>query len=148
MIEFIFYCLILVKVLLLEGRYQSEATVAFYFSQSNFVPFKTVFNYIQKLLQSRINADTVIKNLVGNLIVLFPMGCFLPCLFRPFRRFRHVLLLCFGVVLTVELLQPALKIGFFDIDDFIFNIGGACMGFGIINIPKVKSLLQKIYIYN
>ncbi len=148
MLAFILYCLILVKVLLLDGRYQSEATSAFYLSQSNFIPFKTVFDYIQKLMQSRINADTVIKNLVGNFIVLFPMGCFLPCLFHPFRRLHYVLLLCFGVVLTVELLQPALRIGFLDIDDFIFNLSGACIGFWITNIPKMKGLLQKMYIYN
>ncbi len=146
-IAFIIYCLALVKVLLLDGRHRSEASVAYFFSQSNLIPFGTVFDYLQKLAADRINADTVFVNLTGNLIVLFPMGCFLPCLFPPFRRFRSTLLLCLGIVFAVELLQPILRIGFFDIDDFIFNIGGACLGFGTVHIPPIRKLLQKMYIY-
>ncbi len=141
------YSLALVKFLLLDGRIYTEDTIGFYFSQSNLIPFRSIWNYIEKLSADRINIGTVIKNIVGNLIVLFPMGCFLPCMFKPMRKYRSTLAVCLGVVLFVELLQPLLRMGFFDIDDFIFNLSGASLGYLIVHIPFVNRILRRIYIY-
>ncbi len=144
---FVIYCLALVKVLLLDGRVQSESSVWFYFRYSNYIPFKTVINYIQMLAKQQINSETAIVNLVGNLIVLFPMGCFLPCMFPRFRKLRHTFFLCLCLVCAVELTQPLLRIGFFDIDDFILNLGGAVLGFLTVQIPPITRMLKKLYIY-
>ncbi len=141
------YCLALVKFLLLDGRVHTEDTIGFYFSQSNLIPCKSIWSYIEKLAADRINPSTVIKNIVGNLIVLFPLGCFLPCMFKSMRKLRNTLAVCFGVVLAVELLQPLLRVGFFDIDDFIFNLSGACLAYLIVHIPFVNKLLKKTHIY-
>ena len=145
---FVIYCLALVKFLLLDGRHvHTEATIGEFFSRSNFIPFKTVYDYIVRLKNDTINADIVIKNLIGNLIVLFPMGCFLPCMFAFFRKFWKVLALCFGIVLFVELLQLFLRMGSLDVDDFIFNLSGACLGYAFVHIPFLQKMLQKIYVY-
>ncbi len=146
-IFFCIYCLALVKFLLLDGRIYTEDTVGFYFSQSNLIPFKTVWDYVEKLAADKINIGTVVKNLVGNLIVLFPMGCFLPCMFKAMRKYRSTLAVCAAVVLAVELLQPLLRMGFFDIDDFIFNLAGASAGYLVVHIPFVNRLLQRIFVY-
>ena len=145
---FVIYCLALVKFLLLDGRHvHTEATIGEFFSRSNFIPFKTVYDYIVRLKNDTINADIVIKNLVGNLIALFPMGCFLPCMFASLRKFWKVLALCFGIVLFVELLQLLLRMGSLDVDDFIFNLSGACLGYGFVHIPFLQKMLQKTYVY-
>ena len=145
---FVIYCLALVKFLLLDGRhFHTEATIGEFFSRSNFIPFKTVYDYIIRLKNDTINADIVIKNLIGNLIVLFPMGCFLPCMFASLRKFWKVLALCFGIVLFVELLQLLLRMGSLDVDDFIFNLSGACLGYGFVHIPFLQKMLQKTYVY-
>ena len=145
---FVIYCLALVKFLLLDGRHvHTEATVREFFSRSNLIPFKTVYDYIVRLQNDSINVDIVVKNLIGNLIVLFPMGCFLPCMFASFRKFWKVLALCFGIVLFVELLQLLLRMGSLDVDDFIFNLSGACLGYGFVHIPFLHQILQKTYVY-
>ena len=141
------YCLALIKFLLLDGRIHTENTISFYYRQSNLIPFKSIWNYMSKLNENRINLDIVVKNIVGNLIVLFPMGCFLPCMFKKMRKFKNTLAVCFCVVLIIELLQPLLRIGFFDIDDFIFNLSGASLAFLIVHIPFVNKLLKKSHIY-
>ena len=141
------YCLALIYLFFIKGRYYSEDTIGFYFSQSNFVPFKSVCTYISKLTADRINLDIVIRNIAGNLIVLFPMGCFLPCMFRFCRKLKSTLSVCFAVVLAVEVLQPLLRVGFLDVDDIIFNLAGAGLGFLFVNIPFVNRQLKKTYIY-
>ncbi len=144
---FVIYCLALVKFLLLEGRYHTENSIEFYIRRSNFIPFKTVWDYIVKLSENRIELDIVIRNLAGNLIVLFPMGCFLPCMFKKFQNIGTAIALCFGIVLFVELLQMILRIGFLDVDDFILNLGGAALGYLFVHIPFFNKLLQKTYVY-
>ncbi len=146
-IFFCIYCLALIKFLLLDGRVHTDNTIGSYFSQSNLIPFKTVWDYISKLNENRIDSDIVIKNIAGNFIVLFPMGCFLPCMFKRMRKFKNTLAVCFMVVLTFELLQPLLRVGFFDIDDFILNLSGASLAFLIVHIPFVNMLLKKSCIY-
>ncbi len=141
------YCLALIKFLLLDGRIHTEDTIGFYFGQSNVIPFRSIWNYIERLSADRINLGTVIKNIVGNLVVLFPMGCFLPCLFKGMRRYRNTLAVCFGVVFVVELLQPLLRVGFFDIDDFILNLAGASLAYLFVHAPFVNKLLRRTNIY-
>ena len=145
---FVIYCLALVKFLLLDGRHvNTEASIREFFCRSNFIPFKTVYDYIIRLKNDTINADIVIKNLVGNLIVLFPMGSFLPCMFQKCRKWWKALLICFCIVLFVESVQLLARIGSLDIDDFIFNLTGACMGYAFVHIPILQKLLKKTYIY-
>ncbi len=145
---FVIYCLALVKFLLLDGRHiNTEATIGEYFSRSNFIPFKTIWEYMIRLREDSINVDIVIKNIVGNLIVLFPMGCFLPCMFKTFRKHWKVMAVCFCIVLFVEVLQLLLRMGSLDIDDFIFNLSGAILGYLFVHIPFLNNLLKKFYVY-
>lgn len=145
---FVIYCLALVKFLLLDGRHiHSGASLGDMLVRSNLIPFKTVWDYVVRLREDSINVDIVVKNLVGNFIVLYPMGCFLPCMWRPFRKFPATLALCFGIVLSVELLQLLLRMGSLDIDDFIFNLSGASLGYLTVRIPFINTLLKKIFIW-
>ena len=142
--SFVFYCLILIKLLFLDMRIQYSYSVLW--NHINLVPFKTFYDYIVKITTGRINTDVAVRNLVGNLVVFFPMGCYLPCLFRKLGKAKRFCLMMTGMLVGVELLQLLHCIGSFDIDDILFNFGGAMAGFGIVHIPAVHRLLKKLQI--
>lgn len=72
------------------------------------------------------------------------MGMALPCLFKKLNRFWKVILTVLGIVVLVEIVQGILRVGSIDIDDVIFNVVGAMIGYWVIIMPPVKKLLTKI----
>ena len=144
---FVFYCLVLLYIFILtriNTHIRPYESIGDFLSRINLIPFGTVYEYIDKIINNRINVDTAITNLVGNMIVFLPMGTFLPCLFRKMRSFRKTVLTVFFIVLGIELIEIILAMGAFDIDDFIFNLGGAMIGYTIVCIPFVKKMMQFI----
>lgn len=142
---FIIYCLILVYVLFLSRGTRVGFTFAEYMRRfTNFIPFKTIIEYAQRYSNGYWRLATL--NLLGNLALFVPMGMALPCLFKKLNRFCKVILTVLGMVVIVELVQGVLRVGSIDIDDVIFNVVGAMIGYGIIMIPFVHKLLVKAYI--
>ncbi len=94
----------------------------------NFTPFKTIGIY-----------NTFDKQVIGNFIMLFPLGIYLPLLYRKLRRpsgFLAVLFLSFIISVGIEVLQLATSYRSTDIDDVILNTTGACLGFLIYQLFK------------
>ena len=142
---FIIYCFVLVYVLFLSRGTRDGYTFAEYMRRfTNFIPFKTIVEYVQRYIDGYRNLSVL--NLLGNLALFVPMGMALPCLFKKLNRFWKVILTVFGMVVIVELVQGVLRVGSIDIDDVIFNVVGAMIGYGIIMIPFVHKLLVKAYI--
>ena len=50
-------------------------------------------------------------------------------------------------ILCAETVQLFTLLGSFDIDDFIFNLSGACLGFAVVRIPFINRLLKRIFVY-
>ena len=48
------------------------------------------------------------------------------------------------MVVAVEITQWLLRVGSIDIDDVIFNVSGAMIGYAIVKIPTINKLLQRI----
>ena len=145
---FAFYCLALLYIFILSRintHVRSYESIRDVLLRINLIPFKTVYGYIEKIVNNRINVDTAVANLVGNLIVFLPMGAFLPCLFRKMRSFRKTVLTVLCIVLGIELIEIVFAMGAFDIDDFIFNLGGAMIGYALICIPFVRQIRDKIF---
>jgi glycopeptide antibiotics resistance protein len=95
----------------------------------NFIAFNTIGRY-----------DTFDKQVIGNFIMLFPLGIYLPLLLKRLRRlsgFFAVLLIAFLVSLGIEVLQLATSYRSTDIDDVILNTMGACFGFLIYQLLKI-----------
>ncbi len=69
------------------------------------------------------------RQIAGNLIMLFPLGIYLPLLYKRFSGFLQVALLSLLVSITIELLQLATSYRSADIDDILLNTFGACAGF-------------------
>lgn len=79
------------------------------------------------------------KQVIGNLVMLLPLGIYLPLIFKRLRKaynFFVVLLICFLVSVGIELLQLATSYRSTDIDDVILNTLGGGAGFLIYQLIK------------
>jgi glycopeptide antibiotics resistance protein len=100
----------------------------------NMVPvLNTATYYINALHDHDDNALLhALENIIGNLILLIPLGILLPCIFRSARSFKSVLTTCLICSSSIELIQFFLRqIGTFrtvDIDDLILNTIGGMLG--------------------
>ncbi len=140
---FALYCLILIYVLFLSRGVRTHYPYAQYFQQfTNFIPFKTIVEYIQRYQNGFRNIS--ILNLLGNFVLFLPMGIFCTCLFPKLDRFWKVVLCVLGMVFLVEVAQGLLRVGSIDIDDVIFNLGGAMLGYGIFKLPLIHCFLVKV----
>ena len=89
MILFILYCLALVYVLFLNNLHRTGLNTfgisvfsKEHIEMCNIVPFKTIFEYFQRLAEHTINTNIVVMNLLVNLILFLPMGMAIPVLFE------------------------------------------------------------------
>lgn len=145
---FVIYCIVLLYVFILtriNTHIHPYENVSDFLVRINLIPFRTVYEYIDKIINNRINIDTAIANLIGNIIVFLPMGAFLPFIFQKIRSFKKTILTIFLIVLGIELIEIIFAMGAFDIDDFIFNLGGAMIGYSITLIPFVAKLRNRIF---
>ncbi len=69
------------------------------------------------------------RQIVGNLIMLFPLGIYLPLLNKRLNNFFLFLLVSLVVACSIELFQLATKFRSADVDDVILNATGAVVGF-------------------
>jgi glycopeptide antibiotics resistance protein len=80
---------------------------------------------------------SVIYQSVGNLLMLMPLGAYLPMLLPAARNARTTVLAGFGVSVSIELAQLAISsmLGYTykiaDVDDVILNTAGVAIGFGM-----------------
>lgn len=100
-------------------------------TSSNFIPFKTINFYLSSILNSSINKSIPLKNLVGNLILFIPMGIYLPYFLKKLNRVWAFIIVLILLLFLIELTQVVTRRGSFDIDDFILNMLGSMLGFGL-----------------
>ena len=137
------YCFILIYILFLSRGANIHYTYAQYFRQfTNFIPFRTIVEYIDRYNNGFRNLSVV--NLLGNFILFTPMGMLLPCVATELNRFWKVTLTVLVMVVAVEITQGILRVGSVDIDDVLFNVIGAIIGYGMIKIPFVFKFFKKI----
>ena len=95
----------------------------------NLEPFRTINIY-----------QTLGKQIMGNFVMLLPLGIYLPLMYRRLRKayqFFLILLICFLVSLGIELLQLATSYRSADIDDVILNTLGGATGFLIYQLIRM-----------
>lgn len=139
---FSIYCLVMIYLLFLSRPLRLDHSIGDFFQHnSNFVPFKTIMEYIERYKNGFRTASFI--NLAGNLFAFFPMGIFLPCLFKSMRRFGRFFLSISGMVVLVEITQLFLRAGVIDIDDVIFNVFGAVVGYTFVVLPLACKHFKK-----
>lgn len=109
----------------------------------NLIPFATVTLFINAYKDSALETHSVVENILGNLFVFMPFAFFVPNVFKGINSFFKFLIFISLTVFVIECLQIVFLTGSADIDDFILNVGGAAIAYGILNIPKIKSLINK-----
>ena len=140
---FIIYCFVLVYVLFLSRGTRDGFTFAEYMRRfTNFIPFKTIVEYVQRYIDGYRNLSVL--NLLGNFVLFMPMGVLLPCVIRKLDRFWKVTLTVLGMVVMVEIVQGILRVGSVDIDDVLFNVVGAMIGYGLVRLPFIYNFFKKI----
>jgi glycopeptide antibiotics resistance protein len=88
------------------------------------------------------NIDIPIKNLFGNLIMFLPMGIYLPYYVKKINKVSRFAVSMLIFLFVIEVIQLVTRRGSFDIDDFILNMVGALIGFGIWKTKVVQNLLR------
>lgn len=94
-------------------------------------------------MENRWMLGLAVKNLFGNFILFYPMGVFLPCLFKGARTVKKTLLIALCTILSVETVQIIFRLGIFDIDDLLLNVAGWILGFITISIPFIRECMGK-----
>lgn len=130
---FAVYVLIMLYLMLIRGR---TPTITDYWAQFrenlNLIPFDTILYFI-RLLFSHSSAMVIhaVKNLVGNVVMFFPLGFCLPWCFSSCGTLRKTLCVSAACITTVEIIQVTTLRGFCDIDDLMLNLIGVWIGYMI-----------------
>jgi glycopeptide antibiotics resistance protein len=84
--------------------------------------------------QFRITSTQVI----GNLVMLLPLGIYIPLLFPRLSGFFRVFIICLLVSVAIELMQLITSVRSTDIDDVILNTSGAVVGYIIYKLARLR----------
>ena len=135
----IVYCAILVKVMIFkEVPLIRIGSVMIYFGGSqtgpaNLVPFRTILIYL--LGEKGLMIGGI--NLVGNIVLLMPVGFLIPLVFRN-MTWKKTLAIAVAAGFAIEGMQVVLRVGIFDIDDVILNGLGVMVGYWLFTILAKK----------
>ena len=91
-------------------------------------------------------------NVLLNVAMFGPLGCFLPLLGKKFRKWYLTIPAGFGTSLAIELLQLAMGRGICDVDDLFCNTLGAVIGYllvmSILSLRNQKgSRIKPVLVY-
>jgi len=131
-ILFSIYLLILLKVILfkypipireiLKGH---QIPISYKIKSSNFIPLKSIFQFLFKGNNIKIS----LENVLGNIVVFVPFGFLLPTLLDRTNKFKIVVLSSFILSLMFEVIQLFTVLGDFDVDDILLNTIGGILGY-------------------
>ncbi|USB34953.1 VanZ family protein [Paenibacillus sp. YPG26] len=125
------YCITLIYIVWIRGNMPSDRFL------HNFIPFKTILSYLEFH-----SIRVAIQNVLGNLLLIFPMGAFA---FYNIRLMKGT-----GVFIYALLISIIIELGQFllflvgisgrviDIDDIILNTSGCIAGFYIVRFLHKK----------
>lgn len=111
------------------------------FQSVNFVPFKVFAD-----MKSYTSVSSAMLQLFGNLVMLTPLGVILPVIWKRMRSIVAFAVFTALFIVLIESVQFVSQHGSCDIDDFILNMSGALLGYGMYKLPIVQKLLSKLYI--
>lgn len=139
---FILYAVLMLWLLFGQriGREHSDSYWEVINSNINFVPFSTIRLFI-RAIQGSFSEYTVrhsVINLAGNVVMFIPLGFFIPSVSSKHSSFLKCMALCSIVIILVEIIQLFTLLGSCDIDDFILNMTGAAIGYGIYGLKYIK----------
>lgn len=132
-VMFIVYLLILVRIILFKDTqlYNLFAMIGHGQREINIIPFASTFEMINSM-----GSLHILQNIVGNIALFFPMGMFIPLLMN--KGFKQTVVIIIGISVGIEVAQFVLAVGISDIDDVIFNMLGASVGWFVYKYIQQK----------
>ena len=76
------------------------------------------------------------KQILGNLVMLFPLGIYIPLLYPRLSNFFTVLLISLVFSVIIESFQLVTRFRSADVDDVLLNTIGACVGYLVFVLVK------------
>ena len=132
----VYYLAILSVLLFFGGLFHVDRAWG---SAVNLEPFYTIRRFL--IHYQRTGSLSSLSNLLGNIVILIPLGILVPLIFRPLRRFWLTFPLLALFAAGVEYIQWRTGVGIADVDDSILNFAGAAVGY------VLTRLCQMIYFY-
>ena len=143
---FLFYIAFLILILFYRSNRGADVGIREYlYFYSNLVPFHTIVSYIKSFMEGKINSNLVYRNIFGNLFLFAPLSMFMCVFFKKTKVFLKNAIFIFLCVLFAEFFQMIFRVGSFDVDDIILNMLGAFVGFSVMKIKYIDSLVRSIY---
>ncbi|HET6745693.1 MAG TPA: VanZ family protein [Candidatus Limnocylindria bacterium] len=99
----------------------------------NVVPFTTIRIYLDNL-----DSAFWLSQLVGNLLLLLPLGLFGPLAAPWLNRWWRVALLAFLFSASIEVAQLLVPDRSADVDDVLLNTLGALCGYAVLRIVRLR----------
>ena len=102
------------------------------------IPFQSIYD----MAVSNTSIGRIIENVVGNIVLFIPFGMLFPIISDKKRKG----VLCAAIIfsLLIEITQLLFALGSTDVDDLIFNVSGAYIGYFVSD--KIRKLF-KTYTY-
>ena len=135
---FLYYLAILSVLLFFGGLFQLDRVWG---GSVNLEPFHTIRSYVR--FYHNTGSPVSIMNLLGNVVIMVPLGMLLPVLFRTMRHFWACLPLCALTAVGVEWLQWVTATGAADVDDSILNFLGAALGYLLVRLCQLAAGRRK-----
>ena len=139
-VKVLFWGYIIIMLWLLFGQRMPYLTLHDYKEQLrsnlNLVPFFTIRHYL-RLIEMSPNFALIrhaFINLLGNIVMFIPLGLLLPAVWKASRKTLIFIPAVVGSVCLVEAVQLFTLLGSCDVDDLIFNVIGALLGFILFKI--------------
>lgn len=130
---FILYLCALFYLLFFSERYgRTDASEEYHYNLVLFREIRRFYEYREIL-----GIQSVLVNLVGNVVAFMPFGFFVPILWPKSRNLFTVALGSFCFSLFVETIQLVSKVGTFDVDDLFLNTLGGVFGYFLMRLLLV-----------
>ena len=93
----------------------------------NIIPFSSIVETITLIVTKSQGITYLFDYLILDILLFIPLGLLLPILCHKTKKIKNLILICFIISFTKELLQLLLNVGMFNIDDIILNVVGATL---------------------
>jgi glycopeptide antibiotics resistance protein len=100
----------------------------------NPVPLHTIAIYLANL-----DSPFWVRQLVGNLLLLMPVGLLGPIAFPSLSGWLRVLVVALVMSVAIEIAQLWIPNRMADVDDVLLNVAGAMLGYAILSLLRLAS---------
>lgn len=114
--------------------------------QYNLIPFYNIRRFFHyTFVEQELSFFFWFSNIIGNLLLLLPLGLLLPMLLRRRIRVWRMLMVAILSSLLIEVLQILTSSGEFDVDDILLNVPGVMIGYVLcLRVRPFCTLFQEL----